>query len=45
MHLNVNKSETQISVNIKILNFEIRFILNRSINQRRNRKGSPSERA
>ena len=38
MHLNVQKSETQISINIKILNFEIRFILNRSTNQRRNRK-------
>lgn len=38
MYLNVNKTETQISVNIKILNFEIRFILNRSTNQRKNRK-------
>lgn len=37
MRLNFNKTETQISVNIKILNFEVHFILNRSTNQRRNK--------
>lgn len=38
MHFNINKTDTQINVHIRILNFEVRFILNRSTNQRKNRK-------
>lgn len=38
MHLNVTRTETQISVNLKILNFELRFILNRKVNKELNTK-------